>query len=117
MKLKIDENLPKEMCAAFRQSGFDATTVDEEDMTGADDQAIHAVCQRERRVFVTLDLGFANIQSYPPAGSAGVVVLRLKEQSRATALAVIRPLIALLAEERIEGRLWIVDHHRIRIRS
>lgn len=117
MKFKIDENLPKEMGVFFRDVGLDALSVGEQQGSGTDDQEIYAVCQRERRVLITLDVGFANIQNYPPGQSAGVIVLRLTEQSRSAVLSVIRPLISLLEQEPIEGRLWIVDERRIRVRS
>lgn len=117
MKFKIDENLPVEACALFHDAGFDALSVRDQQLTGAPDPDVDAVCRREGRVLITLDMGFANIQAYPPASAAGIIVLRLQRQSRPAVLAVIRPLIALLALERLEGKLWIVDEHRVRVRS
>lgn len=117
MKLKIDENLPAEACVLLGHAGLDALTVADQRLTGLDDPDLYAVCQRERRVPMTLDVGFANIQAYPPNKSAGVIVVRLRQQSRPAVLSVIRPLISLLAQEQIEGRLWIVDEQRIRVRS
>lgn len=117
MKFKIDENLPAETCGLFREAGFDTVSVRDQELTGADDPDLYAVCQRERRVLITLDVGFADIQTYPPATAAGIIVLRLRLQSRPMVLSVIGPLISLLALEPIEGRLWIVDERRVRVRA
>jgi hypothetical protein len=40
-------------------------------------QVVAALVQWEGRVLVTLSLGFANIQAYPPEQLAGIIVLRL----------------------------------------
>lgn len=117
MKFKIDENLPLEACALFREAGFDALGVRDQQLTGAPDPDVYAVCQRERRVLITLDVGFADIQTYLPASAAGIIVLRLRLQSRPAVLSVIRSLISLLPLERIKGKLWIVDEQRVRVRS
>ena len=117
MKLKIDENLPTEAARLLREAGFDALTVADPQLNGVDDAVIYAVCQGEQRILVTLDVGFANIQAYPPDRSTGIIILRLREQSRPAVLAAIQSAIALLELEPIDGRLWIVDEQRIRIRS
>ena len=116
MKVKIDENLPLEACALFRDAGFDALSVHDQQLTGAPDPEVYAVCQREGRVLITLDVGFADIGTYLPASAAGIIVLRLRLQSWPAVLSVIRLVIPLLARERIAGRLWIVDEQRVRVR-
>ena len=40
MKLKIDENLPSECAEILRDGGFEADTVADERLTGAEDSAI-----------------------------------------------------------------------------
>lgn len=70
----------------------------------------------ERRVLVTLDLDFANIQEYPPENFAGIVVLRLKAQDKATVLAHVRRTIAVLQQRSPVGELWIIQNDRVPIR-
>lgn len=53
MKFKIDENLPIEVAELLRQTGYDATTVLEQDLGGSADTHLASLCQEERRVFVT----------------------------------------------------------------
>jgi predicted nuclease of predicted toxin-antitoxin system len=60
MKFKIDENLPMEVAELLRQTGYDATTVLEQDLGGSLDTDLASLCQKERRVFVTLGTDFGN---------------------------------------------------------
>lgn len=117
MRFKIDENLPRDVADLLRSSGYDATTVPEEQIGGAPDSQVFAVCQQERRVLVTLDLDFANVRAYPPAATPGILVLRLTRQDRAHVVAVLRDLLPLMGDESPQGRLWIVEEHRLRIRE
>ena len=66
MRFKIDQNLPAEYAALLREAGFEADTVDDEELSGADDSVISELCRTEGRVLVALDLGFSDIRSYPP---------------------------------------------------
>lgn len=117
MRFKIDENLPAEAREVLRQAGFDAATVADEGLAGSPDEGIAAICRREDRVIITLDLGFAVIRVYPPQDYAGLIVLRLMRQDRATVLRIVERLIPALDNELLEKRLWIVDERRIRIRG
>jgi predicted nuclease of predicted toxin-antitoxin system len=77
LKLKIDENLPAECAGMLSHDDLQAETVADEGLTGVDDSTLAATSRSEARILVTLDLDFANIQAYPPAESAGIIVLRL----------------------------------------
>ena len=116
MRFKIDENLPAEARDILPKAGFDAATVADEGLAGSPDEAIAAICRREDRTIVTLDLGFADIRVYPPQEYAGLIVLRLLRQDRATVLQIIERLIPALRNERLEHCLWLVAERRIRIR-
>ena len=66
MRFKIDKNLPIEVAEILRAAGHDAATVNDEALGGALDPDRAAVLKRDSRALVTLDLGFADIRSYPP---------------------------------------------------
>jgi len=117
MRFKADENLPPEVAAFLRDHGHDALTVWDEGMRGEPDQHLAKVCQSERRALVTLDLGFADIRTYPPERFTGLIVLRLNQQSRRHVLAVLPRVLELLKTEPLEGRLWIVDKQSLRVRE
>ena len=116
MRLKIDENLPRECAAILRGAGFEADTVAEERLTGAEDSAIAVRCRAEGRVLITLDLDFANIRAYPPGEYVGIIVLRSKLQDKPTVLALLQRIALVLANRAPAGELWIVEADRIRFR-
>lgn len=64
---------------------------------------------------ITLDTDFGNIQLYPPAEYAGLVVLRLTRQDKPNVLNVLTRLLERFKRERLSGQLWIVEETRVRI--
>lgn len=116
-RFKVDENLPAELSVLLKSSGHDAVSVLDQHLSGARDDRLAQVCQRERRVLLTLDLDFADIRAYPPAESRGVVVLRLEHQDKAHVIETVRRILPLLEREPTEGRLWIVDERKVRMRG
>jgi predicted nuclease of predicted toxin-antitoxin system len=86
-------------------------------LTGSPDQTIALACQSEQRVLVTLDLDFADIRAYPPKNFPGLIVLRVRRQDKFLILNVVTRMINLLSSESIQGRLWIVDEKRIKVRG
>lgn len=62
MKFKIDENLPVEVATMLRESGYDATTVHDQNLIGEPDAHLASVCQTEKRAVITLDIDFADIR-------------------------------------------------------
>lgn len=117
MKFKVDENLPIQIAELLRDFGYDAATVLEQQLGGASDKNIAAICQEEGRVIVTIDLDFSDIRTYPPQNFAGLIVLRLSRQDKFHVMALFARLIPFLAKEKLDRKLWIVEEKRIRIRA
>jgi predicted nuclease of predicted toxin-antitoxin system len=117
MKFKIDENLPVEVAVALRDAGHDAMTIVDQGLGGQIDAGVASVCSREKRALITLDLDFANVQAFPPADYSGLVVLRVQRQDKPHVLSVFATVVPLFDLEPLEGRLWIVDETRVRIRG
>ena len=116
-RFKLDENLPIDAKALLRDHGFDVETALAEGLGGGADRVILDACRTEGRVLVTLDLDFADIRGYPPADHRGIWVLRPLQQSVQGIVALIQGAVKLLATEKPEGRLWVVERDRIRIRE
>jgi predicted nuclease of predicted toxin-antitoxin system len=114
---KFDENLPAEAAAQLIGAGFDAHTVYDEGLAGAEDQDLAEAARREGRVLITLDRDFCDIRAYPPGDHAGIVVLRPLTQEKPAIHDLLHRLIAVLATESPEGQLWIVESDRIRRRT
>jgi predicted nuclease of predicted toxin-antitoxin system len=114
VRFKVDQNLPVEVADALRAAGHDAETAYEEQLAGTPDPQLATVIQREARGLVTLDLGFADIRSYPPRDYQGLIVMRPSTQDKPRVLQVFSAVVPLLEKEPLIGRLWIVEDNRIR---
>ncbi len=117
MRFKTDENLHPELAVFLRENGHDALTVWDEQLRGRPDTDLAAVCQLEQRALVTLDTGFADIRVYPPRQHAGLIVLRVADQSRRSILKVFPRVLNLLKSEPLSGQLWIVSERSVRVRG
>jgi predicted nuclease of predicted toxin-antitoxin system len=117
MKFKVDENLPIEIAQLLREAGHDVYSVHEQGLVGAKDRVLAEVCQSENRAMVTLDTHFADIRTYPPEKYSGLIVLRLARQDKPHVLEVMSRALKLLSSETLEGKLWIVDERRVRVRG
>lgn len=117
MKIKIDENLPNSLVGILEDVGHGVSTVHDESLQGAMDAQIYTAVQEEQRALMTLDVGFADIRTYPPAEHAGIIVLRLEQQDKAHLESVTKRIAGMLTDEELIGKLWIVQEERIRIRS
>src|ERR1035438_5012356 len=61
----------------FRDQGHDAIAVTEADLSGEPDSKVRAFAIESGRVLLTLDADFANILRFPPAGTPGVIRLKI----------------------------------------
>ena len=117
MRFKLDENLPVHAAEVLRAAGHDAVNLLDQVAAGAEDAAVAQLVQREGRVLVTLDLDFADIRAYEPGKYRGIVVLRPRRASAGEVVGLLTRLTEAVDRELLDGRLWIVDEHRIRIRG
>ncbi len=117
MRFKTDENVPVEIAEWLRQQGHDALSIGEQGLAGVADPAVAAVSQVEKRAIVTLDLDFSDIRRYPPENYSGIMVLRPVLQTIPALVRMMTRAIALLGQQPLEGCLWIVDDHRVRVRD
>jgi predicted nuclease of predicted toxin-antitoxin system len=117
MQFKIDENLPVEIAGLLISAGHDAKTVNEQQLQGAKDSVLIAVCSKEQRILVTLDTDFCDIRSYPPQGLSGIIVLRVGSQAKKHIMEIFRRVLPLIGHEPLAQHLWVVEETRIRIRG
>ena len=115
MKLKLDENIGKRGSRLLSLAGHDVITVPEQNLCSAADKELIAICHKEQRCLITLDLDFANPLIFNPEQYSGIAVLRLPPAPAPEDLHnAIKTLIGALARGTIAERLWIVQAGKIR---
>jgi len=117
LHFKLDENLPIDTTQPLRDAGHDVATAIDQDLGGRPDDQIIQVCKNENRAFITLDLDFSDIRTYPPAEFSGIIILRLARQDKLHIVDVIRRLLPALENEPLSGKLWIVGATSVRVRD
>jgi predicted nuclease of predicted toxin-antitoxin system len=116
VKIKLDENLPVELCVDVRAPGHEAASVHDEDLTGADDPTILERVRLEGRVLLTMDKGIGDVRTYPPSSYQGIVLFRPAQTGRAAVLAFVRRHLPLLLQMQLAGHLFVVTDRNIRRR-
>ena len=117
MQFKIDENLPIEIADLLNNSGYDAKTVNEQQLKGIKDSVLIDICKRENRVIITLDTDFSDIRAYPPQEYAGIIVMRVGSQAKQHIIKVFQQVLSFIGCEPLGQHLWIVEETVIRIRG
>jgi len=116
MKVKLDENLPQALAGVLSDLGHDVDTVIEEGLAAADDNAVWRAAQNAGRVLVTQDLDFSDIRKFQPGMHCGLVLVRLRDPSRAALLERVRGIFASESIEQWAGCFVVATEHKLRIR-
>lgn len=116
MKFKLDENLPASSAVILAGAGHDADSVAGEGLAGAPDPDVVAAATAAGRILISLDRGLGDIRADPPGSHAGIVVLRLPDQSAATASKAIGDLTTLTNLEGLAGAVAVLQRGLLRIR-
>ncbi len=117
MKLLLDENLSPQHAAFLREKGHDAIAVTEAGLSGEPDEAVRAFAIESGRVLITLDADFANILRFPPAGTPGVIRLKIHPPVEEAIREQIQKTLHVLKDRPLAGCLAVSDGDVIRIRS
>jgi predicted nuclease of predicted toxin-antitoxin system len=116
VKFKLDENLPASAGTILAAAGHDVDTVIDEELGGAPDPAVVAAATADGRVLISLDRGLGDIRAYPPGTHAGIIVLRLADQSAPAAVKAIADLAALADPAGLAGAVTVMQRGLLRIR-
>jgi predicted nuclease of predicted toxin-antitoxin system len=82
MKIKLDENLPRQLAVVLRQLSHDVETVIDEGLAGHLDADVWRAAQREFRFLITQDMDFSDSRKFAPGTHCGLLLVRLRSPSR-----------------------------------
>ena len=116
MKFKLDENLPVSSAAILTSVGHDVDTVTDEGLIGAPGRDVVAAATAAGRILISLDRGLGDIRAYPPGSHAGIVVLRLTDQSAAAAARAVSDLATLTNPDSLAAAVAVLQRGLLRIR-
>lgn len=117
MKLLLDEYLSPRQALVLRENGHDAISVIEAGLFGCPNSEVRGFAILESRVRLTMDADFANMLRFPPAGTPGVIRVKIHPPTEAAIEEQIRKALLLLKDTRIAGCLAVSTGDMIRIRS
>ncbi len=100
MRIKLDENISVSAGEPLRSAGHDVDSMVDEGLAGATDSNVLAEATARDRLVITLDRGFADARMHPPGSYAGIIVLRVEDQSPP---AIVREIEDLLTAVDIDG--------------
>lgn len=79
MKIFVDENIPSITVKELRQNGHDIMDIRRTDKEGMTDEDIWKIVQKDRRLLITTDKGFAQKRNEK---HNGLIIIRLKQPNR-----------------------------------
>jgi predicted nuclease of predicted toxin-antitoxin system len=87
-------------------------------LSGTKDPDLFVFAQKEQRIIISRDLGWANIKTYPPNTHCGLVILRLSFEATAREIRqVVELFVSSIDMLEIVGATVIVEKDKFRIRK
>lgn len=119
LRFFADHCVPTSVIQALRDAGHDVLILREYIPSDSDDAVVIAKAQEIDAVLVLLNGDFADITTYPPWQYKGIIALQVRNHPEVIP-SLMRRLKGYLAthleRSTYEGRLFLVEAHRIRIR-
>jgi len=115
MKLKLDENLPRDLTRALSSFGHDVHTVRDEGLQGRPDAEIWKAAQADARFFITQDMDFSDSRRFAPGTRHGLLVLRLSDPSFANVIARVEEIFLGEAVNEWQRCLIVATEQKIRV--
>ena len=117
MRIFCDENILVETEACLRSIGHDVSSIREVGLLSASDQEILAEAIRQDRVLLTYNADFSDIRLFPLGTHAGIIRLRVSEQTAECLHPLLERALRELAGRDISGKLVTLNRTGVRIRT
>jgi predicted nuclease of predicted toxin-antitoxin system len=114
--VKLDENLGEAHAALLRQAGYGVERVYDEGLSGKSDEIVWERTCAEGRLFITLDMDFADIRRYGTIPHPGVLLIRARTKGQQSVLAVLARVTRESGLDSLRGCLVVADEQHTRIR-
>jgi predicted nuclease of predicted toxin-antitoxin system len=120
LRFFADQCVPNLVITALRGAGHEVLCLRDHIRPDSPDPAVIAAAQELTAVLVSLDGDFADIVTYPPSRYKGIVAFQVHNHPEAIPHLIAR-LNAYLSQHPetgdYDGKLFLVEAHRIRIRT
>jgi predicted nuclease of predicted toxin-antitoxin system len=120
LRFFLDHCVPTSIVQALRDAGQDVLILREHIPPDSDDVAVITKAQELGAILISLNGDFADITTYPPSRYTGIIALQVRNHPEVIP-SLIRRLMNYLATHpempSYQGRLLLVEPHRIRIRQ
>ena len=115
-----DHCVPNSVIQALRGAGHEVFVLTEHIPPDSNDAVVITTAQELNSVLVSLNGDSADITAYPPAQYRGIVAIQVRNHPEVIP-AIMRQLMSYLTTHpempNYEGKLFLVEAHRIRIRK
>lgn len=117
MRLLANENVYEPMIEYLRAEGHEVFSCRGSELSGASDDEVYRKAVEDDLTIVTMDKDFLRMKRFPPQACGGIVVAKIYRRSVDETTRIFREQFGKLVEERIRGKLVIITHDRVRVRS
>lgn len=115
MRLLLDANIPRSTKVVLAACGHDVVDVRDILPPAAPDSVIYERAKQEGRLLITRDYDFLNILLYPPAGTPGIIVVKVHQLSARAIALLLRDFLDRMTESQIQNALIVLEPHRYRL--
>ncbi len=119
LRLFADQCIPTVVTESLHSAGFDVMILKDYLPIESVDSVVISKAQELDAILITLNGDFTNILNYPPDEYKGIIALQIRNHPEILLQIVVR-LKNYLSEypdmEHYQGKLFLVEAHRIRIR-
>lgn len=120
LRFFIDHCVPTSVVQVLRDAGHDVLILREHIRPDSDDVAVVTKAEELGAILISLNGDFADITMYPPSRYRGIIALQVRNHPEVIP-SLTRRLVNYLAAHpemhSYQGRLLVVEPHRIRIRQ
>lgn len=118
LRFLLNANISSETADFLNSLGYDAKTVAQFGLEGAEDIKIAKKAVQEKRILITLDLDFGEIFYFSIKEKIWIIVLRLRDQTVESVNKNLEWLLKtkILEKKEFQNTLMIVEEGRIKIR-